>query len=55
MRVSSFLADLLYRLYSDIGVRSLRILNVSMKVWYVYRFSRARILCFMNNGFVCSN
>ena len=32
IRINSFLKDLLYRLYSVIGVWSLRILNVSMNV-----------------------
>ena len=54
MSVVSFLVDMVYISWSDSGVLSLRILSVSMNVWYVYRFSNANMLCFLNKGFVCS-
>ena len=54
MRVVSFLLDLIYISWSERGVLTLRIFSVSMKVWYVYRFSIASMPCFLNKGLVCS-
>ena len=52
--VVSFLLDILYWEWRDIGLLNLRILVTSISVWYVYKLCRARILCSLNNGFVCS-